>query len=109
MGVCVDIGLDNQPGLLPQDSAMMITVARLSTHRVPASSHFTVRKRHSYYFTDEKTEILRTVKQPPKLMPSGNSQAGTEPICLSAELHSHLRSSWLLAVWGFLVLKGLGC
>ena len=83
--VCVDIGLDNQPGLLPQNPAMMITVVRLSTHRVPASSHFTVRKRHSYYFTDEKTEILRTVKQPPKLMPPGNSQAGTEPICLSTE------------------------
>ena len=71
MGVCVDIGLDNQPGLLPQNPAMMVTVARLSTHCVHASSHFTVRKRHSYYFTDEKTEILRAVKQPAQAYATG--------------------------------------
>lgn len=72
VGVCVDIGLDKQPGLLPQNPAMMVTVARLSTQRVHASSHFTVRKSHSYYFTDEKTEILRAVKQPAQAHATGN-------------------------------------
>ena len=94
--------------LLPPNPAVMITVARLSTHCVHASPHFTVKKGIVIILQMRKLRSRGQLSNLPKLMPSGNSQAGTEPICLQS-LHSHLRSSWLLAVWGFLVLKGLEC
>lgn len=47
-GGAVDPGQDDQPGGLPRDPAMMVTVAKLSTACVDASSHFPLR-RYSYY------------------------------------------------------------